>query len=422
MQSHIKFVVGEERRLGDLVTEADLQPLLNSAVKAGALAAWIKDAEDCLRWSSGRAESGAPAWEHPIYLEGELVGIVAVRGGKGSEHYLQGIATLLGDAVNAIVTNNLKRMLTTEIHTTVVNQSYEELLETNGKLQASEAQYRELAEQLEIKVEERTAELQSAHARLLQQEKMASIGQLAAGVAHEINNPLGFIASNLTTLRKYVDRFRAMLDCYRSAVKVGDVREEAFDRKWQELKLDMIWTDADDLIRQSLGGAERVRSIVADLKGFSHIDEAEDGVADFNTEIDRTLSVLSSQIPSDAEIIRNYQPLPGCRCKPAEFCQVFLNIILNALQAKPSGLKLTIATEARDGSIRLCFSDNGPGIPAAIRNRIFDPFYTTKDVGAGTGLGLTVAYEVVTAHGGMIGVSSSPGGGSAFSINIPTGD
>ncbi|MEK7332610.1 MAG: ATP-binding protein, partial [Nitrospirota bacterium] len=343
-------------------------------------------------------------------------------GDSKDREYLRGLSGLLIDTIHMILHTNLKRMLTTETHTTVVNKSYEELLEINRKLSISESRYRELAENLEKKVQERTEELRRAHAGMLQQEKMAAIGQLAAGVAHEINNPLGFISSNINTFSKYVARLKDMVAFYNASLEDSRVPEsvrKSSRQKWEELKLDFISSDIEDLIKQSLEGTERVKKIVSDLKGFSHIDEGTEAVVDINTEIDRTLNVLTHEIPEGAEIIKDYHPLPGFKCNPALVCQVFLNIILNAIQARKLTLKLFISTGYNNSRIAVRFSDNGRGIPEEIRSRIFEPFYTTKDVGKGTGMGLTAAYETITGYGGTIEVESRPEEGATFTITLP---
>ncbi|MGA8752599.1 sensor histidine kinase, partial [Candidatus Deferrimicrobium sp.] len=325
--------------------------------------------------------------------------------------------------LTAMAHNNLKRMLTTETHTEVVNRSYEELLETNRNLSASEQRYRELAETLEIKVRERTEELSHAMAQLVQQEKMASVGQLAAGVAHEINNPLSFVTSNLRTLKKYTDRFLDIIARYQRVFEGGGVAQQDRDdlRKHREsLRLDAISADAEDLLRQTLEGTERVRKIVSDLKGFSHVDEEGEAPADLNREIDRTLSVMTHEIPAGAEIVREFSPLPVIPCRPGAFNQLFLGVLRNAFQARREGLRLTIRTGVPGGDrIRIAFADNGPGVPADLRTRIFEPFFTTRDVGKGKGLGLTVAYDLVTAHGGTIEVEDTPGGGATFVLQLP---
>ncbi|ABB33682.2 histidine kinase [Geobacter metallireducens RCH3] len=422
----LNYVVGEERLLRDVITETEVIPLLRGAVRAGARAAALADAEGTTLWSHAAPTDGGEAASlglrgPAILLEGEPVGSILVKGERGREEFLKGIAVMLTAAVNLLVGSNLKRMLTTEIHTTVVNQSYEELLETNRKLTASEARYRELAESLEIKVEERTAELKKALARLLQQEKLASVGQLAAGIAHEINNPMGFVTSNIRTMQKYAGRFVEMLQFARDLFPVagGGAGGERFAEKWRQLKLDMVLADVDELVSQSLGGAERVKKIVADLKGFSHIDDLGETVADLNAEIDRTLAVLVHEIPAGTEIAREYGSIPGLSCRAGELCQVFLNIIMNACQARSEGLRLTIRTALEGDAIAITITDNGPGILPELLDRVFEPFFTTKPVGQGMGMGLAVAHEVVTAHGGTVEAGSTPEGGASFVVRLP---
>ncbi len=417
------YVVGQEKRLAEIITQMDILPLVKPVLQAGADSVRITDERENTIWSSGAgAVEDSIEISMPLYLEGEVVGLLHVTAPFTQESRLRRLAELLLESLRIILVNNLKMMLTSEVHTTVISQSYDELLEINRRLSVSERRYRDLAENLEIKVAERTEELKRAHSRLLQQEKMASIGQLAAGVAHEINNPLGFISSNLQTMGKYVARFIAMLEFYRTALadRVDNVElVESARRKWQELKIDMVRIDAVDLVSQSLEGAERVKKIVSNLKGFSHVEDVEQFPADLNSEIDKTLTVLSHEISDDTEIIRNYEPLPDFLCNPALLCQVFLNLILNALQLHKKGLRLEITTLSDGKNILLTFADNGPGIPENIRNRVFEPFYTTKDVGSGTGMGLTVAYDIVTGYGGTIDVNCPEGGGSTFSIVLP---
>jgi len=419
----IEYVVGAERGIREIVGDEEMMPLLRSALHTGVSRIEVTDSKGNALWVCGvpSGEGEGTTESMPLYLEGEEAGSLVVEGPRGEKLRLNALAGLLCEALNTIITNNLKRMLTTEIHTSVVNQTYEELLEANTRLRASESKYRELAESLDRKVQERTEELKRVHTRLLQQEKAASIGLLAAGVAHEINNPIGFISSNLNTLKRYISRFTGMLYFYRTVIEeagmAGGEIAEAAGRKWSELKLDFIVRDVEELISQSLDGAERVRKIVSDLKGFSHVDDSKEDIVDVNTEIERTFNVLAHEIPGDAEIVRDYGSLPGFLCNPALVCQVFLNIILNSLQARREGLKLHVSTRYIDGNITVTFSDNGPGIPEGIRNRIFEPFFTTKDVGNGTGLGLTVTLDIVTAYGGDIEVISPPG--TTFVIRLP---
>lgn len=422
MTTHLSFVVGAEKRLTDILGNAEVMPLLDGAINAGADYAALLSPKGELLWEAGDNSRSDGVGGKPVMLEGEAVGRVLVQGEDTRGEYLSGLENMLLGALQSLINASLKRILTTEIHATVINQSYEELIEKNRLLSASEARYRELVETLEEKIAERTRELENAHTRLLQQQKMASVGQLAAGMAHEINNPLGFITSNLHTLQKYAARLILMLDYNNSLLESDPVNArfvELSSRKWQELKLDPICADIVSLISQSLDGAERVKKIVADLKGFSHIDDTDLAIVNLNAEIDRTLSVLEYRFTASIDIIKNYTEFPGYCCNPAQICQLFLHIIENSLDARPEGLRLIISTGASNSEVIVSFADNGPGIPEEIRNRIFDPFFTTKEVGAGTGMGLAVAYDIVTSLEGHLEVACPSAGGTIITITLP---
>jgi two-component system, NtrC family, sensor kinase len=419
----LSFLVGEEHDLRRLLLNDDVLPLLQGVVAAGAASARLVDDAGSELWAAhGAGDGGELLADLPLLLEGEAVARVRVAGAAGRREWLSACAQLLRVALDTVLRNNLKRLLTTEIHTSVVNSSYRELLLSNAELARSEARYRELAGSLELRVQEGTAELRRAQARLLQQEKMAAIGGLAAGVAHEINNPLGFITSNLHTLQKYVGRFSVMLQFYRDQLGQGlpaaGIRTEG-ERRWQELKLPLALADVGDLLSQSLSGAERVSRIVADLKGFSHVDEAGETLVDLNVELERTLSVLSHQLGGRAEIVRELQALPGITCQPQLAGQLFLNLIQNALIHAGEHPRITLSSCCDGERIRISIADNGPGVPAELRNQIFEPFYTTRPVGSGTGMGLAVAYEAALGLGGTIAVADAPGGGADFIITVP---
>jgi len=419
-REQIEYLVGQEHNLLDLLQSPEIRGLLHEAVLSWQLQVLIMLADGSAVNSETAKEFSAPLREirTPLFLEGEMIGELLVRGGE-ADRALEGIAAILRSAISVVLHNNLKRMLTAEMHTSLVTKTYDELLTKNLELSASEAKYRDLAQNLELKVHERTGELEKIHVRLLQQEKHASIGRLAAGVAHEINNPIGFINSNLATLKKYVKRLLEMLDWYQlQTVSIAELNESAA-LKSKEIKLEVIRGDVWDLLEQSLAGAERVKKIVADLKGVSHVDEVDGETFNLPLEVERTISVMKAQLPEDALVKCDLAATPPIAGSGALFCQALVNMIQNAVQAVPSGLVLQL--KSRCDAEKICFTieDNGSGIPAELRSRIFDPFFTTRDVGAGIGMGLAVVYDIVTKCGGSIVVGEAAGGGALFAIEFP---
>lgn len=409
----LSFTVGQDRALSEILKADEVLPLLKAVAREG-IEAGVQDAGGSSLWTYGRGEG--PVERLPLRVEGEVVGFLTVRGAGCAD----AAACVIVEAINQILQANLRRMLTTEIHTQVVNQSVEDLSAANARLRASEQRYRELAEQLEERVRERGAALEQAHARLLQQEKMASLGCLAAGLAHEINNPMGFITSNLNTLRTYLARCREILAFCRRGEREEALPAafvQAFQEHWRRLMMDTVLSDADSLLQESLDGAARIKGLVADLRGVSHIDDASESVLDLNREIDMLLRVLAYATPAGAEIVKNYGELPLLRCKPALLTQGLFPIILNGLQARGEGLVLTITTRRTVDQLVIRIADNGPGIAPEIRSRIFEPFFTTREVGQGKGLGLSTAYDAITAQGGTITVEGK--NGAVFEVRLP---
>lgn len=263
--------------------------------------------------------------------------------------------------------------------------------------------------------------LQHNQSQMLQQEKMASIGQLAAGVAHEINNPLGFIGSNLGTLKKYWEKTREFIGWHeKRLVDAADcaVMDEVI-KKHKELKLDFIMDDANDLINESLEGVERVKVIVSNLKNFSRLDQANYDYADINQCLEATLSIVWNELKYHVTITKDYGELPLTYCYPQQLNQVFMNLLVNAGHAIKEKGHITITTRSADGKISVSVSDDGCGIPEENLSRLFDPFFTTKEVGKGTGLGLSIAYGIIKKHNGDILVESHPGEGTTFTVILP---
>lgn len=267
-------------------------------------------------------------------------------------------------------------------------------------------------------LEQAYALLKASQAQLVQQEKMSSIGQLAAGVAHEINNPMGFITSNLNTLRRYLDRLGEFLQAQERGLR-GECTSEDVASLKQRLKIEPIIDDISSLIGESLDGAERVRKIVADLKSFSRVDQAESQLADLNECLETTLNIVWNELKYKATVIREFGTIPLIRCYPQQLNQVFVNLLINAAQAIEHQGEIRLRTGATEGAVVIAISDSGCGIPPEIRNRIFEPFFTTKAVGQGTGLGLSISYDIVKKHGGTMTVESDEAKGTTFTITLP---
>ncbi len=264
-------------------------------------------------------------------------------------------------------------------------------------------------------------ELKATQAQILQREKMASIGQLAAGVAHEINNPMGFITSNLGTLDKYIKKITDYMSAQTEAVESFKSTEVSGQLKemHKKLKLDYVIEDIGQLIEESQEGAERVKRIVQNLKTFSRVDQAEYNSADINECIESTLNIVWNELKYKAAVQKEYGEIPLTRCYPQQLNQVFVNLLVNAAQAIEKQGEIKIKTWNGDGIINISISDTGSGIPEDKLHRIFEPFFTTKEVGKGTGLGLSICYDIVKKHNGEITVESEVGKGTIFNIKIP---
>jgi len=311
-----------------------------------------------------------------------------------------------------------------------IKEDITERKQAEEQLQTTLAQATQLTSSLEFKnfeletaqkeLDQAYRQLKQTQSQMLQREKMASIGQLAAGVAHEINNPMGFISSNLRSLAKYVERMASYIQ------DVESLMESEAPQLWQQLeptrkkaKIGYLLEDSTDLIGESLEGAERVRKIVLNLKSFSHVDEAEEQLADINKCLEDTINIAWNEIKYKATLERRFGDIPQVLCRPQELNQVFLNILVNAGQAIEEDGLVVVTTSVGDGMLKIEISDNGSGIPEDIRERIFEPFFTTKEVGKGTGLGMSISYEIIQKHGGEIRLESTVGQGSCFTILLP---
>ncbi|RMF18126.1 MAG: ATPase [Gammaproteobacteria bacterium] len=291
-----------------------------------------------------------------------------------------------------------------------------QLLSLNNVLTRSLAEARKLNQELKASHEQ----LQESHRQLLQSEKMASLGQLSAGIAHEINNPVGFIHSNLGTLEGYLDDLRRLLKLYERHEHLlpDEARADIADLK-DEIDYRYLMDDLPLIVSESREGTERVRQIVQDLKEFSRTDEGRFKQADLTQIIESSLNIAHNAIKYKAEVERDLQHSRPLTCMPNQISQIFVNLFVNAAQAIKKQGTITVRTRDIGPDILIEVADTGSGMSEDVRARIFDPFFTTKPVGQGTGLGLAIVYGIIERHRGTITVESAPGKGTCFQITLP---
>lgn len=317
------------------------------------------------------------------------------------------------------------------------------------KLQNSEVEIRELADkqlqdneklflaekklQATLEKEQKSKEelanalnsLKSAQSQLVHSEKMASLGQLTAGIAHEINNPINFISSGMVSLKMSIEAMREISEEYTRLDDGDDPKDviESVKELKEEHEYDEIVDELDDLINDINYGVQRTIEIVKGLRVFSRLDEEEAKNANINENIDATLTLLRNKTKGKIEITKHYdESMKDIECYPGQLNQVFMNILNNAVQAMPEDRKdaeITIYTEEATDGVMIRIKDNGVGIPDEIKDRIWEPFFTTKEVGVGTGLGMSITYGIIEKHGGKIELSSEVGKGTEFVITLP---
>ncbi len=321
-----------------------------------------------------------------------------------------------------------------------------------GQIERAESELQQANDLLESKVDERTQELshsnrelasalheirvahtslQQAHtelrqaqSRMMQQARMASLGQTAAGVAHEINNPLCFVTNNLSVLKREVTDLADVVQLYQQAEQTLAQFQNELHVKISELAdrvdLPYVLENLDGLLERSQHGLRRIQKIVADLQDFAHLEEAEFKEADLNDGISTTVRLMQTLAGAHQITLEtNLAPVPRINCFPAKINLVVQSLVSNAIEACSNGGRVTVETRAVDDGIEIRVSDNGCGISPSIHDRIFDPFFTTKPIGKGTGLGLSISFGIIKDHGGSIDFESQPGEGTQFTIIIP---
>ncbi len=319
------------------------------------------------------------------------------------------------------------------------NQMAQQLRASFGALEQANRELEQANEELETRVHARTEELFSAlqdlrrtQAQLVQTEKMSSLGQMIAGIAHEINNPVNFIHGNLNHARDYIRDLLAAVQLYQKHYPSPDAE---IVQHSEDVDLDFLTGDLPKLLDSMQEGTRRIREIVLSLRNFSRLDEAEKKHADIHAGIDSTLLILQHRLKPrldrpGIEVIKQYGQLPLVECYPGPLNQVFMNILANAIDALEPYLQftssvswpatITITTSTVQDQVWICIADNGMGMTEATRSKLFDPFFTTKPVGQGTGLGLSISYQIVTEqHHGSLSCTSAPGEGTEFVIAIP---
>lgn len=265
-------------------------------------------------------------------------------------------------------------------------------------------------------------QLMSQQASMLKQEKLATLGTLAAGVAHEINNPLAFVTSNISALDEYHRAYHELFTFIKDLkTKMSFEKADALEEEIKKLDLDYLDEDLPMLMKETLEGLERVKKIVLSLRNFARSQEGERALSDINEGIRSTLRLVQSEIKQGIDVRLNLEELPLVRCNPSEINQVLLNIIVNASHAtknRPNPF-ISISTKADSRKVYITIEDNGYGMSKHTLENLFMPFYTTKPIGEGTGMGMAIAHKIVEDHGGELHVTSSEGVGSQFTLRLP---
>lgn len=291
--------------------------------------------------------------------------------------------------------------------------------ELKEAVQERTVEIRQASEALQVQIVER----KQLESQLVQSEKLAAIGQLAAGVAHEINNPIGYISSNIGTLEGYCNGLLEMLSAYEAVEQTVGSPEVAAKLKSlrERVELDFLKEDIPQLMHESKQGISRVRQIVQDLKDFSRVDSNQSWQwANLHQGIDSTLNIAANEIKYRADVVKEYGTIPDIQCLPSQLNQVILNLLINAVQAMGDGRgQITIRTGTEAEQVWIEVADTGSGIAPEVLPRVFEPFFTTKPVGKGTGLGLSLSYGIVQKHCGRISVDSVVGVGTSFRIELP---
>jgi hemerythrin-like metal-binding protein len=344
----------------------------------------------------------------------------AMEAGKTAQQAFEGLGNAEQGA-HAIYSGSLLDLFT------LLTERNQRLVQSNLAVKKSQEALAEVNKSLEIRVLERTkdltdtlTQLQQTQHRLLQSEKLAAVGQLAAGVAHEINNPVGFVTSNVSSLSDYVGQLFELIDQYQATLSALPAELRAtLEAASKQIDLDYLREDIPSLLRESREGLDRVKGIVSGLRDFSRADDGQWIPTDLSQTLESALKIANNAIKNRATVVKELADLPLVPCIASQISQVLVNLLVNAAQAvSPPGV-ITLRSGVAGESVWLEISDNGCGMTEEVKRRIFEPFFTTKAVGQGTGLGLSISWEIMQRHRGHIDVTSAPGMGTTFHLSLP---
>lgn len=386
-------------QLTEIFSEKDLERIKQTLSLAFSCAIDIAGPETIAR----------PGWQRAELLW-ELEPIACLESQQATPDQLKGCA----DIFLLLLKDAVRYRMASELHTETIHADFAALQEQHTALQESETRFRELSKRLEEKVAAQVKEIKDAERKIFLSEKLASVGQLAAGVAHEFNTPLAYIQNNLTAAGDYLRDLESFFAAVLHGKDIAAVRDS-----WEKVDIDYIRADFPVLLGSCLDGVDRLSSIVSDLKFFSNINQPQLKLDDVNARLLTVLNMLKPQIREGIEMVQDFADLPPLLCYPAHLGQAFYNLIQNGVQAVEGAGRVVIRTCKKNGFICVSIADTGMGMHEQDIPRIFDPFFSTKEVGKGTGLGLSVVHDVITTHRGRIEIQSKPGQGSIFTLFLP---